>query len=104
MSGQRAQSAMRATSGATSAGPSEQLMPTAAAPSEDSVRAATSGVVPRKVRPSSSKVIVTTTGRPEFSRTASRAALASARSDMVSMTKRSAPAASAARTCRAKSS
>ena len=104
ITGQLAHGSMRDASGATSAGPSEQLMPTAAAPSEESVSAATSGVVPRNVRPSSWKVIVTRAGRSEFSRTARRAALASARSAIVSMTKRSAPAASAARTWRAKSS
>ncbi len=79
-------------------------MPSASTPSAESVIAATSGVVPRKVRPSSAKVIVQKMGRSEFSLAASTAALASARSAMVSMMKRSAPAASAARTCSAKSS
>ena len=79
-------------------------MPTASAPSEESVTAATSGVVPKNVLPSSANVMVTKAGRSEFSLTARSAALASARSAMVSMMKRSAPAAVAARAWRANSS
>ena len=94
---------MRATSGTRSFGPSEQLMPRASAPSDESVTAATSGVVPKNVRPSSANVIVTKAGKSEFSCTARSAALTSARSAMVSMMKRSAPAAVAARACSAKS-
>ncbi len=104
MTGTLDHGSMRRMSGATSLGPSEQLMPTTLAPSELKVFAATSGVVPRKVRPSSSKVMVQNMGRSEHSFAASTAALASARSAMVSMMKRSAPAASAARTCCANSS
>ena len=103
MTGHLAHGNMRSTSGTRSSGPSEQLMPTASAPIELKVTAATSGVVPRKVRPSSANVIVTKTGRSEFSTTARSAALASARSAMVSIIKRSAPAAVAARACSAKS-
>ncbi len=104
ITGQDVHGSMRSTSGATAAGPSPQLMPTTSAPSEESVTAAASGVVPKNVRPSSPKVMVTNAGRSEFSRTARSAAFASARSAMVSITKRSAPAASAARTCSAKRS
>lgn len=100
--GHFAHGSMRSTSGTRSSGPSEQLIPTASAPIELKVTAATSGVVPRKVRPSSANVIVTKAGRSEFSTTARSAALASARSAMVSMMKRSAPAAVAARAWRAK--
>ena len=49
-------------------------------------------VQPVKVRPVSSKDMVTRTGRSVFSLTASSAALASYRSVMVSMATRSAPA------------
>ena len=101
MTGRRDHGIMRMTSGATSAGPREQLMPMTSAPRADSVTAATSGVVPRNVRPSSPKVIVQKTGRSEFSRQASTAALASSRSAMVSTMKRSAPASVAAMACSA---
>ena len=77
-------------------------MPTTDAPRDAKVTAAVLGSVPRKVRPSSPKVMVTKTGLLLFSRAASRAALASSRSDMVSIRMRSAPAASPARTCSAK--
>ena len=92
------------TSGANSVGPSEQLSPTAEAPSADSVVAAMAGVVPRKVRPSSPKVMVANTGSVVLSTAASTAALASSRSAMVSTTMRSQPAASAARACSEKMS
>lgn len=74
------------------------------APMASSVMAATSGLVPRKVRPSSSKVMVAKTGRSEFSRQARTAALISARSVIVSIIKRSTPAATLARTSSAKRS
>ena len=85
-----------------SAGPSEQFMPTAFAPMAESVAAATSGGVPRKVRPSSSKVMVTKTGRLECSFAASSAARASDRSESVSSKMMSHPAVTAASTCSAK--
>ena len=104
MSGTRQVLASCATISPICAGPSEQLLPTAWAPRADSVAAATAGVVPKKVRPSSSKVMVTNTGRVLFSRQASTAALASRRSETVSMASMSQPAACAARACSAKSS
>ena len=78
-------------------GPREQFSPMASAPSPSSVRAMEDRVQPVKVRPSASKDMVTNTGRRVFSFTASRAALASYRSVMVSMDTRSAPARSPAR-------
>ena len=72
--------------------------------SADSVVAAMAGVVPRKVRPSSPKVMVANTGSVVLSTAASTAALASSRSAMVSTTMRSQPAASAARACSEKMS
>ena len=62
------------------------------------------GVVPRKVRPSSPKVMVANTGSVVLSTAASTAALASSRSAMVSTTMRSQPAASAAQACSEKMS
>ena len=50
------------------------------------------GVQPVNVRPVASKLIVTNTGRPVVSFAASRAAFASYRSLIVSITTRSAPA------------
>ena len=67
-------------------------MPTAEAPSADSVVAAIAGVVPMKLRPSSPKVIVAKTGREVFSTQASSAALASSKSAKVSRKMRSQPA------------
>ena len=64
----------------------------ASAPRPSSVRAMEATVQPVKVRPRSSKDMVTNTGKSVFSFTASSAALASYRSVMVSMTARSAPA------------
>ena len=64
----------------------------ASAPRPSSVRAMEGMVQPVKVRPPVSKDRVTRTGRSVFSLTASRAALASYRSVMVSITARSAPA------------
>ena len=61
-------------------------------------------VVPTKVRPLASKLMVTQTGRSAFSFAASTAALTSYRSLMVSMTIRSAPAAAPATTCSRKAS
>ncbi len=104
MSRPRAKGAASAARGANSSGPSEQLRPTAAAPSADSVDAAIAGVVPRKVRPSSPKLMVANTGSAVCSTAASTAAFASSRSVMVSTTMRSQPAASAARACSAKMS
>ena len=75
-----------------SRGPREQLMPTTSAPRLVRVTAAAAGSVPRKVRPSSPKVMVTNTGKLVRSFAASRAALASLRSLMVSIRIRSAPA------------
>ena len=95
---------IRAASPRSSAGPWLQLMPKTSAPMASSVMAATSGLVPRKVRPSSSKVMVAKTGRSEFSRQARTAALISARSVIVSIIKRSTPAATPARTSSAKRS
>ena len=53
-------------------------------------------VVPRKVRPEASKVMVAHTGRPQFSFAARMPARSSCRSLMVSKTIRSAPAAAPA--------
>ena len=70
----------------------------ASAPRPSSVRAMEATVQPVKVRPDASKDMVTNTGRAEFSFAASRAALVSYRSVMVSMAMRSAPAAAPAST------
>ena len=75
-----------------SRGPTEQLSPTPSAPRAVRVTAAAAGSTPRKVLPSAPKVMVTSTGRSVRSFAASRAALASSRSPMVSMSTRSAPA------------
>ena len=104
MSGQRTRDAIARAAPVSSAGPSEQLKPTACAPSELRTSAAITGVVPRNVRPSSPKVIVMNTGNVEFSRAASRAAFASRRSAIVSIRMMSHSAATAARTCSAKMS
>ena len=102
MTGLEVAASMSRAKGRSSAGPSEQLMPTTSAPIASRVTAAILGEVPRKVRPSPSNVIVAKTGRSLFSRAASTAALISARSVMVSTTMMSQPAASAARAHRAK--
>ena len=99
--GQRAKRVMACAAPSSSSGPSEQLRPTACAPMDDSVTAATSGGVPRNVRPSSPNVIVANTGRSQRSRAASSAAFASRRSAIVSMSTRSQPAAHTASTCSA---
>ena len=82
---------------AISAGPRAQLTPTASAPRPSIVRAMEAGVQPVNVRPVASKLIVTNTGSPVFSFTASSAAFASYRSLIVSITARSAPASAPAR-------
>ena len=61
-------------------------------------------VVPTKLRPEASKVIVVQTGRQLFSFAARTAALTSYKSLMVSMTIRSAPASRPAMTISRKSS
>ena len=71
-------------------GPSEQFTPITSAKGE-AVSANASALTPVNVLPPSSKVILHITGSVEFSRAARSAALSSARSDMVSMTIRSAP-------------
>ena len=78
-------------------------MPSASAPRPRAVAAKLSTVQPVKVRPSASKLMLASTGRSQFSFTASRAAFSSYRSVKVSTTTRSAPAAAPARTMRAKS-
>ena len=75
-----------------SSGPREQLTPTASTPSPSNTRAMDAGVQPVKVRPVPSKLMVTKTGRSVTSFAASTAARVSARSLMVSMAIRSAPA------------
>ena len=60
--------------GKISCGPSEQLMPSASAPSPRAVAAKLSTVQPVKVRPRASKLMLASTGRSQFSFTASRAA------------------------------
>ena len=90
--------------GPSSRGPTEQLSPTPSAPRAVRVTAAAAGSTPKKVLPSAPKVMVASTGRRVFSFAASRAALASSRSPMVSMSTRSAPACSPAVTISAKSS
>ena len=98
MTGRSVTASMASRAPASSAGPREQLMPTTSAPRLVSVTAAQAGSVPRKVRPSSPKVMVTNTGRSVCSFAARRAALASSRSLIVSIRTRSAPAAAPART------
>ena len=73
-------------------GPREQFRPMASAPRPSRVRAMEATVQPVKVRPSASKDIVTSTGRLVASLAASRAALVSYKSVMVSMAIKSAPA------------
>ena len=86
--------------GRISAGPREQLMPMADTPSPSRVQAMLATVVPAKVRPEASKLMVTQMGSRFLlcSRAASTAARTSPRSVMVSKTTRSAPAFSPART------
>ena len=84
------------SNGASRSGPKEQFSPMASAPSPSRVRAMDGMVHPVKVRPFRSNDMVTNTGRPVFSFTASSAAFASYRSVMVSMATRSAPARSPA--------
>ena len=84
--------------GKISSGPSEQLIPIASAPRPCNVTAMQGTVVPVNVLPSFSKLMVTQTGRLEFSLAASTAARASWRSVNVSNTTRSAPACSPAMT------
>ena len=79
-----------------SLGPSEQLNPNASTPSPVSTVAMEGIVVPVKVLPPASKLIVTHTGREVFSLAASSAALASYKSVKVSITIKSAPALSPA--------
>ena len=62
MIGKSVHSIISATMGRSSAGPSEQLTPSAAMPSASSVTATEDTAAPRKVRPFSSKVIVTQMG------------------------------------------
>ena len=83
--------------GRISLGPREQLMPMASAPSPSSTAAMEATVQPVKVRPFSSKLMVTNTGSSVFSFAASSAARVSFRSVMVSMAIRSAPASAPAR-------
>ena len=82
-----------ATTGSNSAGPNEQLTPSASTPSPLRVSAMDSIQQPVKVLWLISKVIVTATGKSECSFAASTAALHSSKSVMVSKTTRSAPAA-----------
>ena len=98
ISGLSVQSASSRTSGISSAGPREQLKPIASTPRPSSVSAIAGTVTPRNVRPVASNVIVTQTGRRVCSFAASTAALTSYRSLIVSITTRSAPAASPATT------
>ena len=92
MTGRRVFSHSSFSSGASRSGPSEQFSPIASAPRPSSVRAMEATVQPVKVRPPASKDMVTNTGRWAASLAASRAALASYRSVMVSTTIKSAPA------------
>ncbi len=85
--------------GTSLSGPSEQLTPTAEAPAAANVTAQASGEAPRKVRPSSPKVMVHTMGMSTCSFMAMRAVLASSRSPMVSMITRSASVAAMASPC-----
>ena len=75
--GRRVFSHSSRSSGASWSGPREQFSPMASAPSPSSVRAMEATVQPVKVRPLSSKDMVTSTGRAVFSLAASNAALAS---------------------------
>ena len=63
--------------GASCTGPREQFKPMASAPRPSRVWAMEGMEQPAKVRPDSSKVMVTATGSRAFSLAASRAALAS---------------------------
>ena len=90
--------------GRISFGPRLQLMPSASAPSPRAAAAKLSTPQPVKVRPPASKLMLASTGRPQFSLQASRAAFSSYRSVKVSHKIRSAPAAAPARTISAKAS
>ena len=92
ITGRRVFSHSSCTRGRRRSGPREQFRPMASAPNPSRVRAMEGMVQPVKVRPEASKDMVTKAGRPAASFTASRAALASYRSVMVSITARSAPA------------
>ena len=85
--------------GINSFGPNEQFTPSTSTPNASKESAMISGSVPVKVLPSSVKVIVTKIGRSLFSFAANTAARISARSDIVSMRIRSAPAAAPIITC-----
>ena len=85
-------------------GPRPQLSPKASTPRPSSTAAAASRVPPVRSFPSSSKVMVTNTGREQCSLAASTAAFASYRSFMVSMRTQSAPAWAPASTTWAKAS
>ena len=83
-------------------GPRLQLIPTASAPRPRAVAAKLSTVQPVKVRPPASKLMLASTGRPQFSLQASRAAFSSYKSVKVSQRTRSAPASAPARMISAK--
>ncbi len=85
-------STIRFTSERSLSGPAEQFRPIASAPIPPRTTAQASGVLPKKVCPSSRKVSVIITGSSQTSRMASSAMRHSFRFIMVSTTNRSAPA------------
>ncbi len=91
MIGRSVQYRNSSTKGTSSSGPREQLIPNASTPSPVSVSAIAATVVPVKVRPEASKLIVVQTGSSLFSFAASTAAFTSYKSVMVSNMIRSAP-------------
>ena len=96
MTGHDATSIISCTTGCKSAGPTEQLTPSASTPRALKAKAAHLGEAPMYVRPDAVNVIVANTGNVHESFTATTAATISSRSAMVSMMTRSAEAASAA--------
>ena len=87
------------TVGSSSRGPSEQFIPTADAPSEDSVTAADAASTPRNVRLFSWNDMDTKIGLSHTSFAANTAAFASSRSVIVSISTKSAPAATPISIC-----
>ncbi len=99
LSGRRATVAISASTWAMRTGPVEQLAPITSAPASSNVRTTSIGLLPARVRPSSSKLICATTGRSQLSRAARSAISISRRSLNVSRISRSTPPSSSASIC-----
>ena len=103
MTGQAQTPRSSATTGSICSGPRLQLVPTTSTPIFCMVSAKMVGVEPVRLTPCSN-VIETMTGRSHSCRAATTAALASARSNWVSIKMRSTPPATRPRICWAKAS